>query len=77
MHPAPWYGEHDVDLRLGTAVRAVHAAGREVHLADGERIGYDALLLATGSSAPGQRTIRPRAGAHMMTATPQGGPPRR
>ena len=38
-----------IDLRLGTRVVDVHRAAREVELADGERIGYDALVLATGS----------------------------
>ncbi len=50
VHTAPWYAEHDVDLRLGTRATAVDATTHEVLLADGERIGYDALLLATGSA---------------------------
>jgi 3-phenylpropionate/trans-cinnamate dioxygenase ferredoxin reductase component len=49
VHPASWYAEHDVDLRLGTAVTAVDPAAREVRLADGTRVGYAKLLLATGS----------------------------
>ena len=28
VHPASWYAEHDVDLRLGTAVTAVDPAAR-------------------------------------------------
>ena len=50
VHPASWYGENAIDLRLDVRAKAVHAATREVVLADGERIAYDALLLATGSS---------------------------
>ena len=50
VHPAGWYGEHDVELRLGTTVTAVYPAAHEVTLADGSRIGYAKLLLATGSS---------------------------
>ena len=50
VHPQQWYGEHDVDLRLGVAVTAVHPGAHEVSLADGSRIGYAKLLLATGSS---------------------------
>jgi len=50
VHPAGWYGEHDVELRLGTTVTAVDPAAHEVTLADGSRIGYAKLLLATGSS---------------------------
>ena len=49
VHPASWYAEHDVDLRLGTQVTAVDPAAREVGLADGSRVGYAKLLLATGS----------------------------
>ncbi|MET7302768.1 FAD-dependent oxidoreductase [Embleya sp. NPDC005575] len=50
VHPPEWYGEHDVDLRLGAAVTAVDPAAHEVTLADGTRIGYAKLLLTTGSS---------------------------
>ena len=50
VHPAGWYGEHDVELRLGTTVTAVDPAAHEVTLADGSRIGYAKLLLTTGSS---------------------------
>jgi 3-phenylpropionate/trans-cinnamate dioxygenase ferredoxin reductase subunit len=50
VHPPTWYTEHDVDLRLGTQVTGVDPAGREVTLADGSRMGYAKLLLATGSS---------------------------
>ncbi|MDQ2873708.1 MAG: FAD-dependent oxidoreductase [Actinomycetota bacterium] len=50
LHPAGWYAEHDIDLRLGTRVTAIDRAAREVTAESGERIGYDKLLLATGSS---------------------------
>jgi 3-phenylpropionate/trans-cinnamate dioxygenase ferredoxin reductase subunit len=50
VHEAGWYAEHDVDLRTGVGVGAIDRAARQVELADGERIGYDALLLATGST---------------------------
>jgi 3-phenylpropionate/trans-cinnamate dioxygenase ferredoxin reductase subunit len=50
VHPPQWYAEHDVDLRLGTTVTAVDPAAHEVALADGGRVGYAKLLLATGSS---------------------------
>ncbi len=51
VHPAGWYDEHDVTLRLGTTVSAVDPARHEVTLADGSRLGYAKLLLATGSAA--------------------------
>ncbi|MGI5404985.1 NAD(P)/FAD-dependent oxidoreductase [Streptomyces sp. CA-135486] len=50
VHPPQWYAEHDIDLRLGTAVTALDPAPHEVTLADGSRLGYAELLLATGSS---------------------------
>jgi 3-phenylpropionate/trans-cinnamate dioxygenase ferredoxin reductase subunit len=50
VHPRQWYAEHQVDLRLGAAVTGIHPGAHEVSLADGSRIGYAKLLLATGSS---------------------------
>ncbi len=50
VHPAEWYAEHDVDLRLGSAVTAIDRDAHTVTLADGDRIGYAKLLLTTGSS---------------------------
>lgn len=44
-----WYADHGVDLRLGTRVVEVDRAAREVALADGTTVGYDRLVLATGS----------------------------
>ncbi len=40
-----------VRLRLGAAARAIDVRGREVELADGARIAYDDLVLATGSAS--------------------------
>ncbi|HEY9241299.1 MAG TPA: FAD-dependent oxidoreductase [Streptosporangiaceae bacterium] len=56
VHPADWYDEHGVTLRLGTTVTGVDRAGHEVLLADGSRVGYAKLLLATGS-APRRLTV--------------------
>ncbi|MBC6457282.1 NAD(P)/FAD-dependent oxidoreductase [Actinomadura sp. HBU206391] len=50
VHPEGWYGENDVDLRSGQAVAAIDRDVHQVVLADGSRLGYDRLLLATGSS---------------------------
>jgi NADPH-dependent 2,4-dienoyl-CoA reductase/sulfur reductase-like enzyme len=50
VHRADWYDAHGVELRLATRVVAVHARDREIESGAGERIPYDALLLATGSS---------------------------
>jgi 3-phenylpropionate/trans-cinnamate dioxygenase ferredoxin reductase subunit len=50
VHDEAWYAEHDVDLRLGTPAVGLDAAAHEVGLTGGERLVYDKLLLATGSS---------------------------
>src|SRR3954453_6712673 len=50
VHDAGWYAEHDVDLRISTRVAGLDRGAHEVTLANGERVRYDALLLATGSS---------------------------
>ena len=48
LRPLEWYASHDVALRTGVAVR-LDAGRRVVELADGERLRYDDLLIATGS----------------------------
>jgi 3-phenylpropionate/trans-cinnamate dioxygenase ferredoxin reductase subunit len=50
VHPLAWYAGHDIDLRLGARVTGLDPAAHEVRLADGSRIGYAKLLLATGST---------------------------
>jgi 3-phenylpropionate/trans-cinnamate dioxygenase ferredoxin reductase component len=50
VHPEGWYADHDVDLRLGTAVTRIYRDSRNVALADRSQVGYDALLLTTGST---------------------------
>ncbi|MFJ6770754.1 NAD(P)/FAD-dependent oxidoreductase [Kitasatospora sp. NPDC091257] len=49
VHPPQWYAEHDVTLRLGTAVVSIDPAGHTVTLADDGRVEYAKLLLTTGS----------------------------
>jgi NADPH-dependent 2,4-dienoyl-CoA reductase/sulfur reductase-like enzyme len=46
-----WYREHDIDLMIDTTVTAVDSADRTVILADDHVLGYDRLLLTTGSRA--------------------------
>jgi 3-phenylpropionate/trans-cinnamate dioxygenase ferredoxin reductase subunit len=50
VHPPQWYADHGVDLRLGAAAEAIDRTARVVRLAGGAAVGYDKLLLATGSS---------------------------
>src|SRR5579875_22912 len=49
VHESDWYSEHDIDLRLGTRASAIDPAAHSVQLGDDTTIGYDKLLLATGS----------------------------
>lgn len=49
LHPAQFYRDNDIDLRLGARVERIHTAESEVELADGERVAYQALLIATGA----------------------------
>ena len=44
-----WYPMNNVELRLETKVDALDINKREVRLGSGEHIGFDRLLLATGS----------------------------
>jgi len=48
---ADWYGEHDVELRIGMRATRLDTAGHRLTLAGGEELPYAKLLLATGSSA--------------------------
>jgi 3-phenylpropionate/trans-cinnamate dioxygenase ferredoxin reductase component len=50
VHPEQWYAEHDVELRTGTVVAEVRPTEHVALTAEGERVSYDRLLLATGSS---------------------------
>jgi 3-phenylpropionate/trans-cinnamate dioxygenase ferredoxin reductase subunit len=82
-HDAPIAGPkgiaaHGVRLELGTAVKAIDRDAHTVVIDAGERIGYDALVLATGSMnrtlpmfAPGRNGIyylRTEAEAHALKA---------
>jgi 3-phenylpropionate/trans-cinnamate dioxygenase ferredoxin reductase subunit len=49
VHPDGFYADHDIELRLGSTAVELDTAGRTVTLDDGDRLGYDRLLLATGA----------------------------
>jgi 3-phenylpropionate/trans-cinnamate dioxygenase ferredoxin reductase component len=49
LRPAGYYAEQAIELRLGTRATGLDAETRVVELSDGERLGYDALLIATGA----------------------------
>lgn len=46
---ADYYAEHDIELRLDTRAESIDVEGRHVVLESGEHLGYDRLLLATGT----------------------------
>lgn len=45
-----WFDQHGVDLHLGDRVIGVDRGARTVLTASGEEVGYDRLVVATGSS---------------------------
>lgn len=51
LRPEVFYAEHDIALRTGVTATAIDAAARTVTFADGAVESYDALILATGSTA--------------------------
>ena len=58
--------ELDVDWRLGTTARALHADERSVELDGGERVAYDRLLIATGTLARRLPFGRELSGVHEL-----------
>jgi 3-phenylpropionate/trans-cinnamate dioxygenase ferredoxin reductase subunit len=51
VHDQAWYGEHEVDLRLGSPAVDLDPGAHELTLGSGGSLRYDKLLLTTGSSA--------------------------
>jgi len=51
LHDADFYRQQRIELRLGCRAQRIDPAACEVQLADGSRLGYGKLLLATGSRA--------------------------
>lgn len=49
LHDRQWYDDQRVGLRLGVTATSVDTTARTVTLVDGSQVGYDRLLLATGS----------------------------
>jgi 3-phenylpropionate/trans-cinnamate dioxygenase ferredoxin reductase component len=71
VHSESFYDDNAIELRLGLAVEAVDRDARTIVLADGERIRFDTLLLATGSEP--RRLTLPGAelpGIHYLRSLP-------
>ena len=49
LRPPEFYREQRIDLRLNARVTGLDTGGKSVQLEDGDRVAYDALLLATGA----------------------------
>lgn len=64
LKPPGWWERNAVELRTSAQVTAIDRAAREVELADGSRVAYDHLVLATGA----QPRIPPIAGVRRERA---------
>ncbi len=49
LKPDAFYRESDCELLLNSRVTAIHRGDKIVELADGRKLAYDLLLLATGT----------------------------
>ena len=49
VHDEGFYEENEIELRTSTVVESIDRSGSDIVLADGKRIGFDRLLLATGA----------------------------
>jgi 3-phenylpropionate/trans-cinnamate dioxygenase ferredoxin reductase subunit len=49
VRPSDWWKERDVDLRTGVRAASLDPDARAVTLEDGEQVGFDVALVATGS----------------------------
>ena len=50
VHDDSYYADHDIELRLSSTVKALDLQNKEMLLASGELLGYDAALLSMGST---------------------------
>ena len=50
LHEASWWAEHDIDWRPGTAAVGLDLQSRTLALHPADTLGYDRLLIATGST---------------------------
>ena len=51
FRPAPWYEDNSIELILGRRARRLRPRTSVVELDDGVELGYEKLLIATGSAA--------------------------
>jgi len=48
LKPVQWYSDNDISVHLGSGATALDTAAQTVTLANGEVLGYDELVIATG-----------------------------
>ncbi len=51
MATREWYADHDIELFTGERVEIIDVDNKEIESVTGRRMGYDKLVIATGSSA--------------------------
>ncbi|MGY1885049.1 NAD(P)/FAD-dependent oxidoreductase [Blastococcus sp. SYSU DS0753] len=51
LHPESWYDERGIGLRLGRRVLSMDGSSRSLQLDGGSELGFDGLVIATGSAA--------------------------
>jgi 3-phenylpropionate/trans-cinnamate dioxygenase ferredoxin reductase component len=74
VHDSAWYADSNIDLRRGTSAAAIDRSAHSVTLTDESSVGYEKLLLATGS-----RSRRPNipgsdaAGVHYLRTFDEAG----
>jgi len=51
MSSAIWYADHSIQLHLDDPIQEINRANKTIHSLKGITLGYDYLVLATGSSA--------------------------
>jgi NADPH-dependent 2,4-dienoyl-CoA reductase/sulfur reductase-like enzyme len=66
FRPTAWYDDHEVELLLGRRAASLDCERRAVTLADGEALGYEQLLIATGSRPRHLPLLRDFANVHTL-----------
>ena len=83
LKPRAFYDDNRIELTLGVAAQSIDRAGKTLALSDGSTLGYDTLILATGSTPrvltipghdlDGVLTLRSLADADLLRALAQPG----
>ena len=66
FRPPEWYAENDVELLLGRRAARLEVGARRVLLEDGEALGYDDLIVATGARPRRLPTLAGRPNVHVL-----------